>query len=311
MTYDNRRRVASYEIPDFLKLNYSYHNDGRIKYSQSITDDRDDRSYGYDYAGRLSEAKSGAQARGLSQMTGPYHETFGYDVWSNLTNRETEHWHDPGGQYSFSTTYDNNRRESWQYDDEGNLLNGGDVTHHINAAGQEIFTQGNGNTNGYVYDGDGQVAVDTNGQQVAGWYRFKSTVLGGLVVLELNNANQTNANVFLGGRLLASLYDYQVGTPNQKGVTWHHADPSGTTLGTSFSPISPGWKFRTELDPMGANVGLENPYFGEPPFDSPNPTHFEMASPEAIENCELDGVLMLCSSFMMNTGWAVPCPNNE
>jgi YD repeat-containing protein len=304
--YNNRLQPSSFEISTLMKINYQYYADKKVRYSQHITDDRDDRAYSYDHMGRLVEAKSGAEARGGSQMTGPYRETFSYNPWGNLTTRETQHWWQPGEYYSFLTTYHNNRRDGWQYDADGRLTNGDDVEHQINAAGQEVLTQANSFSTGFTYDGDGQIAGKT-GQ----WY-LKSTVLGGLVVFELNGLGQHQTNVFLDGKLLASQYDYN--TPDHfRGITWYHVDPSATTRGSSFLPSSQyPWRFRYELDPMGADVGVENPYdVGPPPSPPPPQQYYEMGSPEGIETCTLDGILMPCNELMRKGDAAARCPNDD
>jgi len=74
-----------------VNQNYSYYNDGRISFVQNTTDGSFDRSYSYDHAGRLTEAKTGGQARGDGGAS-PYYESFGYDAFSNLNGRESINW---------------------------------------------------------------------------------------------------------------------------------------------------------------------------------------------------------------------------
>lgn len=178
-----------------------------------------------------------------------------------------------------------------------------------------------------AYDGDGQIAVEANykdmvfvyegGQTIwqASWqsreYNVRSTVLGGRVVYKQltssfsqnggPNSSQTgfDTSAYLHGKVLAS---YQWNSANDPSlahtVRWHHSDPSATTVGETVAPpLSPTIWRRTELDPLSADVGTENPYPTEPPPYPPPYRRFEFASPEHVERCVLDGIDIDCSSL--------------
>ena len=160
------------------------------------------------------------------------------------------------------------------------------------------------------------VFVYSGGQTLwqASWgsraYNIRSTVLGGRVVYRyrtnhFSSNNGTNSfstgfdtKAYLHGSVLAS---YQWNSSNSDPnfahtVRWYHADPSNTTIGeTAAPPLSPTIWRRTELDPMRADVGTENPYPQEPSTYPPPYETFEFASPENVERCVLDGVDFSCS----------------
>lgn len=48
----------------------------------------------------------------------PYHETFGYDAFSNLNARQRQSWNCQTDD-SDAATYSNNRRAGWGYDADG------------------------------------------------------------------------------------------------------------------------------------------------------------------------------------------------
>jgi YD repeat-containing protein len=68
---------------------YAYYPDGRLKSKLLSTFNLFDRSYSYDHVGRLTQARTANEARGLTG-TGPYRQDYVYDVWNNLgrTNNE-------------------------------------------------------------------------------------------------------------------------------------------------------------------------------------------------------------------------------
>ena len=87
----------------------SYYDDGRVKFSHDAYDQRFDRSYGYDQAGRLAGAYSGPLARGEADTNlRPYKQDYTFDVWGNLTSRTGKHW---SHNNTFFGTYVNNRME--------------------------------------------------------------------------------------------------------------------------------------------------------------------------------------------------------
>ncbi|HEU4835592.1 MAG TPA: discoidin domain-containing protein, partial [Pyrinomonadaceae bacterium] len=93
-TYNSRLQTQQFVLGNITQ-NYSYFNDGRIKFVQNLPDSHFDRSFSYDQQARLVSAMSGGAARQDAGSV-PYQETFGYDVFSNLNARLTSTWN----QYS-------------------------------------------------------------------------------------------------------------------------------------------------------------------------------------------------------------------
>ena len=129
LSYDSRLRVSSYKVSGTapydkrMELKYSYYSDGHARYIQDVMDPKFDRAYKFDHMGRLTEATSGAEARGGAATTDrPYKESFEFDEWGNSTKRTTQLWSADSSE--FTATYLNNRVQNnslWQYDADGRI----------------------------------------------------------------------------------------------------------------------------------------------------------------------------------------------
>ena len=112
LLYNSKLQPSHFEISgNTVTQNYDYYNDGRISVVHNATDQNFDRSYSYDHVGRLTEAKSGGDVNGYQYAPIPYHETFGYDGFSNLTARESQSWNGQTDDFD-SAAYTNNRRSA-------------------------------------------------------------------------------------------------------------------------------------------------------------------------------------------------------
>jgi hypothetical protein len=81
-----------------------------------------DRGYEYDHVGRIKEALSGREARGLPVLSypdNPFRQSYTYDVWDNMKRPSNRHW---SANLPDTPTYTNNRRSDATYDEEGNVL---------------------------------------------------------------------------------------------------------------------------------------------------------------------------------------------
>lgn len=254
--YNARLQVNHFDVSGgVVNQNYDYYDDGRISFVHNTTDANFDRGYSYDPVGRLRDASTGGLARG-GYGDVPYHETFVYDAWSNLTSRTTELWN--GAQYfDDAANYSGNRRIGWGYDADGRNTTLDTRTYSYDAAGQQ--TQMTGQqwiSNHYTnvsqtagYDGDG-VKVKSVSSGVITYY-LASSALGGAIVEELNSAGQKNVGYVYapGGQLLAQ--------QASGAVSWIHNTPAGTSKYSTFSSSS--YPFRIELDPLGSDVSLTAP----------------------------------------------------
>ncbi len=286
VTYNARLQVARYEInnvylsyliyPGYFTIGSEnqYYADGRLRYARDLQDGNFDRAYDYDQAGRLKEAYSGREARGLPPLSNPdnpYRQSYSYDVWNNM-GRTGKHWSAP---VSDTPTYTNNRRPDWSYDANGEVTSRdyGNRNHSYEAAGeqsgfneQETTLLGNGHwiwhhyTIDQTYDGNGRAAKrvetrhseDENASPIEDYtetsYNLRSSVLGGALIAKIDSPGSREGHIYAGGELLA---DYQY-TGSYTFTSLRHRNP--TTGNWVKNAV------RTELDPLGADVSVTNPY---------------------------------------------------
>jgi hypothetical protein len=167
----------------------------------------------------------------------PYSQTYTYDVWGNLTQRQG--W--GGENASYTATFNNNRRNGSTYDAAGNVMSAAGQTFAYDATGQQATASV---TNlQQAYDGDGlRVRKTENGVTT---YYLRSSVLGGQVIAEISPGGTWKRGYVYAGSELLALQD--------SGVYWTHQDPVTksqrvtNSAGTVTSAI--------ELDPWGGETG--------------------------------------------------------
>jgi YD repeat-containing protein len=289
MSYDGRQRPTRYDVTGLRSYHggplvaygstYSYHPDGLLSYAGDIQHNIFDRSYEYDHAGRLKAAKSGSEARGGSATDGPYRQNYTYDVWGNLNGRDDMLW---GHAQTDSAAYANNRRQGWGYDAAGRVTRSGEVgfapwEHTFDAAGlqtrsrkESLWTQGGSfdyrvETIEQTYGGDGQAAkrVETRHREdkegpkpdeVSTTYFLRSSVLGGAILAEYGTnvgLGYEKRHVYAGGVKVAEQSE------QWDGATWWHRNPQ---TGSWAQAGSAAVAFRRETDPLGSEVGPEDPF---------------------------------------------------
>jgi hypothetical protein len=233
--------------------NYDYYNDGRISFVHNTTDANFDRSYFYDQSGRLTEAKSGSLVNGFQNAPIPFHETFAYDAFSNLTSRFSTNW----GQDELSdiADYSGNRRSGWGYDADGRNTTISTRIYTYDAAGQMTLMTGQkfvlnhyfNTSQSEGYDGDGtKVSENIIGQPT---YYLCSTVMNGALIEEINNSGQKSVGyVYAEGQLLAQQSSNQ--------VTWKQITAAGTS---QYDLPQSGGPNRVEFDAVGADIGVNAP----------------------------------------------------
>ena len=228
-------------------------------------------------------------------------------------SRTGHHWAMPKGD---TPSYNNNgRRPDWTYDASGNVLtrDGDSKIHSYNAAGQQHLYDESGlqptssgylysqNTIDLTYNGDDEAGkrVETryteteNGSQnnVTTTYYVRSTVLGGAVIAGVDQfGGKREGHVYAGGQKITDTS----GLHNVNPVTgaWvSTAYTLGVILGT-----------RTELDPLGADVGASDPYTTSTTYSDImglQSLYEERGNPfDLAGGCALDGVAIPCSEAM-------------
>jgi RHS repeat-associated protein len=243
--YDNRMRLTRWDVGGRNGWEYSYNDfqeqTGRVTFARNLYDPTLDRSYDYDFVGRLFVARTGVEANshtGHSTVTtyGPYSQHNDYDQFGNITARYG--WGTANA--SFQAQYTNNRRNDWQYDASGNVTNNGAQIYQYDATGQQTHASLTALQQGY--DGDTlRVKKTENGQTT---YYLRSSVLGGQVVAEITSGGAWQRGyVYLGGQLLA----VQAGR-----VFWSVTDP--VTKSPRLTDSSGVITSVIELDPWGSET---------------------------------------------------------
>jgi YD repeat-containing protein len=279
LNYNQRLGVTHHEIPNIISIDYQYFNDGSLSYSHDVLDPRFDRSYARDHVGRLTRGRSGAEARGEPSTTDrPYWQNYVYDAFDHLTSRVTKHW--SSQLYVSVDSYTNNRRVDWHYDAAGNLTDNLAIQYSYDAAGRMVFVS-SGSLNQF-FDGDGQRVKSTEPNDVT--YYVRSSLLNGQVIAELDaSGNRRRGFIYAGTELLAEQWQNGV-------VSFTHKDSSGTSVRGGFESH--------ELDPLGAEAELEDPYPADPKYDGRDPGgplfpgYGNITQPST--GCTLDGVYALC-----------------
>ena len=307
-SFNNRLQADSFDLSknnvSKIRKNYEFYADGGLKYIEDELNDKFDRLNRYDHSGRLTQAKSGAEARGGSvtnqqdqQTSLPYRQSFGYNAFNNLTERNnlnwgTDSWY--GESFNQTYTYQNNRitNSGFQYDADGRNTVSSDyetVTTTYDAAGQmaeiikAIPALPGYNDDIYFYrDGNGQMIKrlqkDYLEQEYPAtgyhWvdrpmqYFIRSTVFGGEVLTEVNNTGKKlRTYIKAQGATLGwqTLHYPTSGSPVEE-TRFEHSDISGTNRrmskadGTVITTTTGLEDSPAEFDTTGNSVGVENPY---------------------------------------------------
>jgi YD repeat-containing protein len=311
--YNPRLQASSFAIPGVMSKTYDYFADGQLRFSSEALNHRFDRSYAYDHAARITQALSGAEARGEPTTNDrPYKQTFTYDGFSHLTDRNSNIW---SSFYSTSDSYSSDRHTGWDYDADGRLLNNAEIQYAYDAAGRVTNVQTEGSTT-LSMDGEGRqvksvtVAYDESTQTNMTTIKFyvRSTVLGGQVLTELTvNGVKDRTFIYAGGAVLAWQEANFYGGPR---VVWEHRDPSEASFRTTdINGYIWGYTENdqpAELDPTGANAGTHAPIVPpqEPPPDNggqsltPYPSFGDPRHPNT--GYSVDGIPVSVDYFMMS-----------
>jgi hypothetical protein len=287
VNYDNRMRVSEHKVSSPLaaggyaqKATFNYTADSRTDVMDNQVDNKFDRTFKYDFAGRLTANNFGNATDGV-----PYTQTLQYDQFSLLTHRSITHWGQPGG---FGATYVNGRKQAAgsstpSYDAAGNMLSSGlasgglGQTMTFDAAGRQksvstvsrhrvgiVAMASFENVITEIFDGDGHPLKEENAhrrlnmsppQQLVpeNKYQIWSSVLN-LAVTELNNTGaKKTTKVMAGGAVIA---EQTLLFGNQ--VIWKSADP---VTGSNIQISQNGdYYVNEEFEPLGQQVLPVQPF---------------------------------------------------
>jgi YD repeat-containing protein len=239
MTYNARLQAQRYSLKKIYPNNsivesyidYQYYADGRLSFSDEnqlhqnalgsstfVNYPQFDRSYEYNFMGRLSIAKTGAEARGQTEPDynkRPYRQTFTFDAFGHMNGADKWHWTEYLGYNP--VFYQNNRIVDPQgvaYDADGRQL-ADHVTflnkYKYDAGGRLIyipdgnFYNNEGIGTEFWLDGTGQVlksheiefeqcSTTQTCRHETTSYNIPSSVLNGEVVNEISTENITVSN---------------------------------------------------------------------------------------------------------------------
>ena len=323
--FDNRLQLEEFKVENpgggtpSIKKNYQYYNDGRMKFSSDTGDallrgdsHNFDRSYAYDFMGRLTAARSGIEAGGTpasdrSQV--PYKQDYTYNAFGNVTARNTYHWTQSDDQ---TNAWTNNKENSWTYDEDGRLKATPGNKYYYDAAGGLVMTTLSDSRRTIQHlDGDGRAVRQDQYLYYSSQYNLQqsvyyiySTVLGKLLTEVTSGATKKRTFVYGTGGAVVALQQYNgTGAGTYQEVRWEHTDPGNASyVQTAYN----GVKYNdssAELDPLGSNAGLNNPY-GQPQPNSPQNAgaggwgYGSFGDPFGGYNCRLDGFEMPCSTVL-------------
>jgi YD repeat-containing protein len=305
-TFDNRLRVSQFEVSNpanattpinlqnFIKKNYEYNNDNTVKFSDDNGSNvvRDpakfDRSYSYDFAGRMTSAKTGIEARGgvaTDRSEVPYKDELTYTAFGDVASMTSKYWTQDVNE---THNWVNHRDSNYTYDADGRAKTTPKTRFYYDAAGSVVMTTNTQQTSRMIYNLDGEGRRIRQKEYVYYDYQYHetndgpdyfiySTVLGKVLTEVNKNGVKLRTYIYGLGGVVATANERTI---SQTGVVvqepkWEHRDPSNATYITTDPNGERFFGEQAELNPAGVNVrtGSPNPQnlsnpggFGNYPF---------------------------------------------
>lgn len=293
--------------PTLMDIDYGYATDGLLRNSTDKLNPAVDRAYAYDFAGRLTGAFTGSEARAWVQtngastgtvVDGPYRQSYSFDQWGGMRALEARSFtgtHQRQQTVTYSLSDLTGRNTSWTHDADGRVVLADGVSSSFDAAGQLRTTSNSGAFAEFAYDGDGQASRRevAAGDSVQVVYYLNSTVLGEKVADVTPGGTRRSGFVYAGGELIA--------TQSEGAVYFQHRDVSGVSRATTG--VGGALYGRDETDPRG--VSVERPDNPQPLFRSGggggdravggDERPRDPASLMDARTCEFSGMLVPCA----------------
>jgi YD repeat-containing protein len=320
MTYNHRLQIQSYgfSVGGYsTQLQYNYYDDGKLKgsnylaninFSSSQVLPNLERKYEYDFAGRLVNGKTGAEARGqieTNAVNRPYRMTLNYNQYGDITNQQRLHY---TSTFTSTFQYQNGRMSSQTQNQEipGWVHKTNNSTNLFDADGRKTTEDSNeiykydaeGRMSTIIdpfanddqqtdikYDGDGRKIEKVTPRNCQGGvpcpikeFFIVSSVIGD-EVSKFSSELQRDTKIYAGGKEIAKRRMKFVGMPSiaQEITSLQISDSSGVENTDTVINISGPWDFTLwgdgngTLDPFGAGVGYQNPYTVGPPRQQGDP----------------------------------------
>jgi len=345
-SYNNRLLPQTYSLYHLangvtsVQKQYQYVGDGSVKYIKDGDPNGAgtmfDRSYKLDYAGRLTDARTGQEARGGSMPAAterPYALQNQYDAFGNSTSTTLDQW--STGASPVTKSYVNDRAAGSGYDSDGRLTSSDGLQYSYDAGGVQYLINRPDNYLQYRWwDGEGRLAreqisdfITTDPNYPNGYYQpradakyyVRSTLMNGDVLSEALRDGRKEATYVYGfGKVLGVQKVNSYANPPSQTITWSYSDISQTSVrDTSQASTDPLAVTQHELDPFNNDVGVSPPDPGSPdpgsggggePWDYPR----YGSSYSGGGYCTVDGVETSCASAMqmLENGSAIQCPDN-
>jgi len=324
ITFDSAMRPATFNLQKsgndpVMEKAYQYYPDGKLKFVDDEVNGIFDRLQTFDHLGRIVAAKSSTEASGTPVTTDldtnlPYRQSYDFNAFGNLTQRDNLHW---GTDYwdnrlsNLSYTYENNRvtNANWAYDWDGRVIqtSGPDdwssITYDARGMLKTLHsyhpTITTRHYDGYGREGKRERSVWVENEtppNFGEWqeeddeYFIRSSVLGGAVVTETGPTGKKKQTfVYAAGAKIASQTEHVYESTTYKNVRFQHLDASGmsrrwsNTSGIAFADTGDYEGTPVEADPSGGNMGIETPYVTEPPEPPPPDEDFPVFSVTEID----------------------------
>jgi hypothetical protein len=298
--FNNKLQATNFELKKgsniIQKKNYQFYEDGALKYSQDVKDAKFDRLYKYDFQGRTTIAKSGAEARGQTDAYGniPYNQSYGYNAFDNMTNSVMRHY---SSNTDYQThTYINNRKTftyqnlSVVYDAEGNEISDENNVYEFDTSGELVKTTPREEEGSNTLLQPTVRHIDGTGKELKRSKYWQNTVTSvitenkeyfiyssatGKLVSEVNETGQkVKTFVSANGTTLA---EQNKEIANTDRIIFNHQDASGASFQQTKADGTTLYNGRiSEFDAVGNNVGDSDPYLVliTPPLDNDSSTNF-------------------------------------
>lgn len=331
--FNERLLPTEYELVDLRdisnnlytdRVTFDYYDDGRLFHSFYATGStKFDRKFEYDFAGRVKEAYTGREAHDLAPLNprdNPYRQSFQYDAFGNIAQRNGFLWRQ--AIPTDTASYTNNRRSDWSYDAAGNVVYteaggaapdaAGNLTYATRSQTDDL---GNGDFRLFdsilsqSIDGDGFIRRREEYRYVEQWigedgefneettttFNLWSTVLGAMIAELDDEGDPTTCFVYAGSRI--AKLDI---TPSSSAVKFEFTNPQTQTL---YVTDHTGKGARNkEYDPLGAEVPNFDPFiFTNKRLYSDHKSPGDLfrnggSDPFRYDsNCQLDGMPISCS----------------
>ena len=276
--FNNKLQATTFEVKkgttSMINKSYDFYADGSLKNETDNNNAKFDRLYKYDHRSRMTDARSGAEARGSTDaaVNIPFGNAFQYDAFDHQTQLVTKHF---TRSDTINPSYQNNREQYGTYDLDGRMEVDGwmqQKMYKYNAAGQLGYSiyQSCGepcttDEETLKYDGDGLLVkvqtshtVNEDDPIIESTYKIRSSAMGGEEIVTAESfGNRIVTYVRAAGTTIAT---------HSSVISWMHKDLNMNSMrstredGTLIEQEGGSNLGKHELDPAGNSVGFSDPY---------------------------------------------------